>query len=189
MAERDGVKQRFGRSGPCRRIRGGNAANPARCLDLPAVMWYDDVAAAAAHADTAESAAMRDFGAVTSAADCPLCFRRPRSQNEYAPVMELADMRDLGSRAAMRVGSSPFRRTRISKRYRCHWRKASGINRFRAFLAPNFTDFSIDANRPFRVTDGIRTPYYWWLATGNCLGALFEAAVFKKGAVFIQPNR
>ena len=30
---------------------------------------------------------------------------------EYAPVMELVDMRDLGSRAAMRVGSSPFRRT------------------------------------------------------------------------------
>ena len=28
-----------------------------------------------------------------------------------APVMELVDMRDLGSRAAMRVGSSPFRRT------------------------------------------------------------------------------
>ena len=26
--------------------------------------------------------------------------------------MELVDMRDLGSRAAMRVGSSPFRRTR-----------------------------------------------------------------------------
>ena len=30
---------------------------------------------------------------------------------KYAPVMELVDMRDLGSRAAMRVGSSPFRRT------------------------------------------------------------------------------
>ena len=32
----------------------------------------------------------------------------------YAPVMELVDMRDLGSRAAMRVGSSPFRRTMTS---------------------------------------------------------------------------
>ena len=32
-------------------------------------------------------------------------------RTEYAPVMELVDMRDLGSRAAMRVGSSPFRRT------------------------------------------------------------------------------
>jgi hypothetical protein len=29
----------------------------------------------------------------------------------FAPVMELVDMRDLGSRAEMRVGSSPFRRT------------------------------------------------------------------------------
>lgn len=33
-------------------------------------------------------------------------------QMKYAPVMELVDMRDLGSRAAMRVGSSPFRRTK-----------------------------------------------------------------------------
>ncbi len=29
----------------------------------------------------------------------------------YAPVTELVDMRDLGSRAVMRVGSSPTRRT------------------------------------------------------------------------------
>ena len=35
-------------------------------------------------------------------------------KTEYAPVMELVDMRDLGSRAAMRVGSSPFRRTMTS---------------------------------------------------------------------------
>lgn len=33
---------------------------------------------------------------------------------EYAPVMELADMRDLGSRAAMRMGSRPFRRTKTA---------------------------------------------------------------------------
>ena len=31
---------------------------------------------------------------------------------KYAPVMELVDMRDLGSRAATHVGSSPFRRTK-----------------------------------------------------------------------------
>ena len=35
-----------------------------------------------------------------------------KERQRYAPVMELVDMRDLGSRAAMRVGSSPFRRTR-----------------------------------------------------------------------------
>ena len=35
----------------------------------------------------------------------------PSHHYHRAPVMELADMRDLGSRAAMRVGSSPFRRT------------------------------------------------------------------------------
>ena len=34
-----------------------------------------------------------------------------RSGGPYAPVMELVDMRDLGSRAATRAGSSPFRRT------------------------------------------------------------------------------
>lgn len=39
----------------------------------------------------------------------------PHVQMKYAPVMELVDMRDLGSRAAMRVGSSPFRRTTRKK--------------------------------------------------------------------------
>ena len=37
-----------------------------------------------------------------------------RSGGPYAPVMELVDMRDLGSRAATRVGSSPFRRTNLN---------------------------------------------------------------------------
>lgn len=45
---------------------------------------------------------------------------------EYAPVMELVDMRDLGSRAAMRVGSSPFRRTSSEKSPKA-MRKASGL--------------------------------------------------------------
>ena len=44
-------------------------------------------------------------------------------KTEYAPVMELVDMRDLGSRAAMRVGSSPFRRTKIKGHpYGCPFR-------------------------------------------------------------------
>ena len=55
-------------------------------------------------------------------------------------------------------GSNPRRVTIKSKRYRCHWRKASGINRFRAFSAQKFTDDSIDANRCFPLTGGIRTP-------------------------------
>ena len=37
---------------------------------------------------------------------------KSKGKTEYAPVMELVDMRDLGSCAAMRVGSSPFRRTK-----------------------------------------------------------------------------
>ena len=35
-----------------------------------------------------------------------------RGQIEYAGMMELVDMRDLGSRAAMRWGSSPHARTK-----------------------------------------------------------------------------
>ena len=31
----------------------------------------------------------------------------------YAPVMELVDMQDLGSCVERRVGSSPFRRTKL----------------------------------------------------------------------------
>ena len=46
-------------------------------------------------------------GRVTAPLAVPVIFK-----TEYAPVMELVDMRDLGSRAAMRVGSSPFRRTK-----------------------------------------------------------------------------
>ena len=48
-----------------------------------------------------------------SAAKNPVSLSRI---TEYAPVMELADMRDLGSRVERRVGSSPFRRTRKSSR-------------------------------------------------------------------------
>ena len=43
-------------------------------------------------------------------------LKPPKKQKmKYAPVMELVDMRDLGSRAAMRVGSSPFRRTMLEQ--------------------------------------------------------------------------
>lgn len=52
----------------------------------------------------------------------------------FAGMMELVDVQDLGSCGAIRVGSSPTARTIKAKRYRCHWRKASDINRFRAFL-------------------------------------------------------
>ena len=52
-------------------------------------------------------------------------------KTEYAPVMELVDMRDLGSRAAMRVGSSPFRRT---KRQNCFSREKTVLLSFFAQL-------------------------------------------------------
>ena len=56
-------------------------------------------------------------------------------QMEYAGVMELVDVTDSKSVGLIpRVGSSPTTGTIKAKRYRCHWRKASDINRFRAFL-------------------------------------------------------
>ena len=89
-----------------------------------------------------------------------------RLKNINAGVMELADVTDSKSVGLItRVGSSPTTGTIKSKRYRCHWRKASGINRFRAFSARKFTDDSIDANRCFPLTGGIRTPSSRRLAT------------------------
>ena len=54
----------------------------------------------------------QDLGAVTLVKVYCSISGAVISKTEYAPVMELVDMRDLGSRAAMRVGSSPFRRTK-----------------------------------------------------------------------------
>ena len=45
----------------------------------------------------------------------------------------------------------------LTKRYRCAWRKARRINRFRAFSGPDFFFQTIDANRCFRASAPIRT--------------------------------
>ena len=47
--------------------------------------------------------------------------------------------------------------TILTKRYRCVWRKARRINRFRAFSSPDFFSQTIDANRCFRASAPIRT--------------------------------
>ena len=52
-----------------------------------------------------------DFGAVTSGK--VFLFRHPHRKIKYAGMMELADMQDLGSCAAMRWGSNPHARTTI----------------------------------------------------------------------------
>ena len=83
-------------------------------------------------------------------------------------------------------GSNPRRVTIKSKRYRCHWRKASGIYRFRVFFARKFTNDSIDANHCFPLTGGIRTPFFRRLANSEPCGALFKAVIFKKGAIFLS---
>ena len=50
------------------------------------------------------------------------------------------------------VGSNPIRSTKLTKRYRCVWRKARRINRFRAFSGPDSFFQTIDANRCFRAS-------------------------------------
>ena len=55
------------------------------------------------------------------------------------------------------AGSNPVGRTILTKRYRCVWRKARRINRFRAFSSPDFFSQTIDANRCFRASAPIRT--------------------------------
>ena len=86
----------------------------------------------------------------------------PATPAIFDPLAQLAE--HLPFKQGVR-GSNPRRVTIKSKRYRCHWRKASGINRFRAFSARKFTDDSIDANRCFPLTGGIRTPSSRRLAT------------------------
>ena len=54
-------------------------------------------------------------------------------------------------------GSNPDTPTILTKRYRCVWRKARRINRFRAFSSPDFFSQTIDANRCFRASAPIRT--------------------------------
>ena len=58
------------------------------------------------------------------------------------------------------AGSNPVRRTILTKRYRCVWRKARRINRFRAFSGPDFFFQTIDANRCFRASAPIRTGHF-----------------------------
>ena len=117
------------------------------------------------------------------------CYNKYRRQGrclwrqKYGPVAQLGE-RSVRIREV--VGSNPFRSTIKSKRYRCHWRKASGINRFRAFFAQKFTNESIDANHCFPLPGGIRTPFFRRLAYSEPCGALFEAVIFKKGAIFLS---
>ena len=80
------------------------------------------------------------------------------SIGNYSPLIAPQPVKLKIHRWRHRAGSSPATGTIKSKRYRCHWRKASGINRFRAFSAQKFDDDSIDANRCFPLTGGIRTP-------------------------------
>ena len=64
-------------------------------------------------------------------------------------------------------GSTPLSSTIKSYRYRCVWRKARRINRFRAFSGPDFFFQTIDANRCFRASAPIRTGRFPF--SGTCI--------------------
>ena len=75
------------------------------------------------------------------------------------------------------VSSSLATRTKLAKRYRCVWRKARRINRFRAFSGPDFFFQNIDANRCFRASAPIRTGRFPF--SGRCIQpAPFLSSVF-----------
>ena len=74
-------------------------------------------------------------------------------------------------------GSNPSHCAILTKRYRCVWRKARRINRFRAFSGLDFFFQTIDANRCFRASAPIRTGRF--LFSGRCIQpALFLSSVF-----------
>ena len=64
-------------------------------------------------------------------------------------------------------GSNPGDASILTKRYRCVWRKARRINRFRAFSGPDFFFQTIDANRCFRASAPIQTGCF--LFSGRCV--------------------
>ena len=88
----------------------------------------------------------QDLGAVTLVKVYCSISGAVISKTEYAPVMELVDMRDLGSRAAMRVGSSPFRRTKIKGHLLCRCPFILGFAARRA--APPFGISMLGAAEP-----------------------------------------
>ena len=76
--------------------------------------------------------------------------------------------------------------TILTKRYRCVWRKARRINRFRAFSGPDFFFQTIDANRCFRASAPIRTGHFPF--SGRCVQpAPFFSGVFPAGSgIFLK---
>ena len=85
-----------------------------------------------------------------------------------------------------REGSNPSFRAILTKRYRCVWRKARRINRFRAFSGPDFFFQTIDANRCFRASAPIRTGHFPF--SGRCVQpAPFFSGVFPAGSgIFLK---
>ena len=106
----------------------------------------------------------------------------------YAGMMELVDMRDLGSREAIRVGSSPTTRTMLSQHYRCRRRNAYGINRFRDFSSQNFTENSIDAKALFSRLVGLEPLLPRRRHKYKQAAPFLNTAVSKRALLFSEQN-
>ena len=85
---------------------------------------------------------------------CAILSKLTLSSTHHPGVAQLVARLTGGQEA---VSSSLATRTILTKRYRCVWRKARRINRFRAFSGPDFFFQTIDANRCFRASAPIRT--------------------------------
>ena len=86
------------------------------------------------------------------------------------------------------AGSNPVGRTIKNYRYRCVWRKARRINRFRAFSGPDFFFQTIDANRCFRASAPIRTGRFPF--SGRCVQPVpFLNGVFPAGSCIFLKKR
>ena len=83
-------------------------------------------------------------------------------------------------------GSSPDTPTILTKRYRCVWRKARRINRFRAFSGPDFFFQTIDANRCFRASAPIRTGRLSPFGQMHSASALFQRRFSRMAAAFFS---
>ena len=101
---------------------------------------------------------------------CAQWYYKQADSFEAAQKINIRVWRSLVSRlngVQEAAGSNPVTRTILTKRYRCVWRKARRINRFRSFSGPDFFFQTIDANRCFRASAPIRTGRFPF--SGRCV--------------------
>ena len=83
---------------------------------------------------------------------CGGCFFRSGDRDQRPLANSNSPLGVPNAKRRHAAGSTPVTRTKLTKRYRCVWRKARRINRFRAFSGPDSFFQTIDANRCFRAS-------------------------------------